>query len=175
MVVRCRPMNSKETNDGRARIVEMDKRTGQVILKNPKADGSEPPKTFTFDAVYDWNCSQQEIYVETAKPIVNSVMEGYNGELSSCMSMLCVLWTNLGVCSVRKVHVGAGGAHACKGHHASKGVPRPRCMVWKPPFATSMMRSCRHHLCLWPDGYWQDAHHGWRQHTRAARYHPSYL
>lgn len=81
VVVRCRPLNSKETNDGRERIVEMDTKTGTVILKNPKSDASEPPKTFTFDSVYDWNCTQQEIYEQTAKPIVNSVMSGYNGKL----------------------------------------------------------------------------------------------
>jgi len=52
-----------------------------VTLQNPKADASEPPKSFTFDAVYDWNCTQKEIYEQTAKPIVNSVMEGYNGTI----------------------------------------------------------------------------------------------
>lgn len=30
--------------------------------------------------VYDWNCSQKEIFDITAQPIVDSVMEGYNGE-----------------------------------------------------------------------------------------------
>mmetsp|Transcript_30218 Transcript_30218/g.77019 ORF Transcript_30218/g.77019 Transcript_30218/m.77019 type:complete len:778 (-) Transcript_30218:440-2773(-) len=81
VVVRCRPLNQKELNDGRQRIVEMETRTGQVTLQNPKADASEPPKSFTFDAVYDWNCTQKEIYEQTAKPIVNSVMEGYNGTI----------------------------------------------------------------------------------------------
>lgn len=79
VVVRCRPLNSKERNDGRAIIVDMDAKTGQVALNNPKSDNSEAPKTFTFDAVYDWNCTQQEIYEKTAMHIVNSVMEGYNG------------------------------------------------------------------------------------------------
>jgi hypothetical protein len=36
-------------------------------------------QTFTFDAVYDWNSNQAQIYEETAKPIVESVMQGYNG------------------------------------------------------------------------------------------------
>jgi kinesin family protein 3/17 len=38
-------------------------------------------QTFTFDAVYDWNSNQAQIYEETAKPIVESVMQGYNGML----------------------------------------------------------------------------------------------
>ena len=31
VVVRCRPMSRKETEDGRARIVEMDQKTGEVL------------------------------------------------------------------------------------------------------------------------------------------------
>ncbi|KAL6762472.1 kinesin-2 motor subunit FLA8 [Haematococcus lacustris] len=81
VVLRCRPLNSKELNDGRERIVEMDCKTGSVTLRNPKADSNESPKVFTFDAVYDWNSSQVAIYEETAKPIVNSCMEGYNGTI----------------------------------------------------------------------------------------------
>lgn len=51
----------------------------QVTLRNPKSDANEPPKAFTFDAVYDWNSDQVRIYEETARPIVESTMNGYNG------------------------------------------------------------------------------------------------
>ena len=57
VVIRCRPLNSKEKADGRGTIVEMDTEGGVVRLTNPKSDG-EPPKSFTFDQVYDWNSSQ---------------------------------------------------------------------------------------------------------------------
>lgn len=30
--------------------------------------------------VYDWNCKQIDVFNETAKPIMNSCLEGYNGE-----------------------------------------------------------------------------------------------
>jgi kinesin family protein 3/17 len=81
VVVRCRPLNSKETADGRARIIEMDKRQGQVTLQNKADAGSskEPPKAFTFDAVFDWESTQREVYENTAAGIVNSTLEGYNG------------------------------------------------------------------------------------------------
>ena len=79
VVVRCRPLNSKEKSDGRAQIVDMDTKSGQVSLRNPSGDSAEAPKTFTFDAAYDPSCTQQEIYEQSAKPIVNSVMQGYNG------------------------------------------------------------------------------------------------
>lgn len=58
MVIRCRPLNGKEKQDGRKTIVEMDITEGKVTLNNPKGEGSEPPKSFTFDQVYDWNSTQ---------------------------------------------------------------------------------------------------------------------
>ncbi len=48
-------------------------------ISNPKSDAKEPPKSFTFDQVYDWNSTQQEIFDITAKQIIDSAMEGYNG------------------------------------------------------------------------------------------------
>mmetsp|Transcript_3792 Transcript_3792/g.13299 ORF Transcript_3792/g.13299 Transcript_3792/m.13299 type:complete len:394 (-) Transcript_3792:75-1256(-) len=78
--MRCRPLSSKETEDGRTRIVDMDCKNGTVTVRNPKATGEEP-KTFTFDKVYDWNCTQKEVFENTAMPILESVMEGYNGTI----------------------------------------------------------------------------------------------
>lgn len=45
----------------------------------PVGGSGELPKTFTFDNVFDWNSTQTAVYSETAKPIVDSVLEGYNG------------------------------------------------------------------------------------------------
>ena len=36
---------------------------------------------FTFDCVYDWNSKQENIFVETAYPIIENVLEGYNGTI----------------------------------------------------------------------------------------------
>jgi hypothetical protein len=55
--------------------------TPQVVLRNPKSDATEPPKTFTFDQVFDSNVTQKNVYERTAMPIVNSVIEGYNGTI----------------------------------------------------------------------------------------------
>ena len=49
------------------------------MVKNPKADKTEPPKQYTFDSVFDWNTAQIDVYNNAARPIVDSVMEGYNG------------------------------------------------------------------------------------------------
>jgi len=81
VVVRCRPMNNKEINEQRQRIVEMDLTLGQVSLRNPKLDAREPPKNFTFDQVYNWDAKQIDIFNISAKPIVESVIGGYNGTM----------------------------------------------------------------------------------------------
>jgi len=79
VVVRCRPMNKKERAAECSRIVEMDPTLGTVSVARPGADESEPPKVFTLDAVYDWTSQQRTVYDEIGYPIIESVMEGYNG------------------------------------------------------------------------------------------------
>jgi hypothetical protein len=36
---------------------------------------------YTFDQVYDWNTRQRDLYDITARPIVDSTLEGYNGTI----------------------------------------------------------------------------------------------
>lgn len=36
---------------------------------------------FTFDSVYDWNSRQEDIFNETAYPIIDNVLQGYNGTI----------------------------------------------------------------------------------------------
>ncbi|XP_060907633.1 kinesin-like protein KIF3C [Labrus mixtus] len=82
VVVRCRPLNRKEESNGPAgTIIQMDIRLGQVILRNPRAPSSEPQKTFTFDAVYDANSKQRDLYDESVRPLIDSVLDGFNGTI----------------------------------------------------------------------------------------------
>ncbi|CAI5778566.1 kinesin-like protein KIF3B [Podarcis muralis] len=81
VVVRCRPMNSKEKVASYEQVVQVDVKLGQVSVKNPKGTSHELPKTFTFDAVYDWNSKQFELYDETFRPLVDSVLQGFNGTI----------------------------------------------------------------------------------------------
>ncbi|XP_064600484.1 kinesin-like protein KIF3B isoform X2 [Liolophura sinensis] len=81
VVVRCRPMNEKETRDGHERIIEMYPKRGVIEIRNPKGVSSEPPKTFTYDSVYDWNSKQLDLYDETFRGLVDSVLEGFNGTI----------------------------------------------------------------------------------------------
>ncbi|XP_064634022.1 kinesin-II 95 kDa subunit-like [Lineus longissimus] len=81
VVVRCRPMNEKETAQGHERVVEMDTKRGVITIKNPKGSSTDAPKTFTFDSVYDWNSIQRDLYDETFRDLVDSVLQGFNGTI----------------------------------------------------------------------------------------------
>ncbi|XP_029470584.1 kinesin-like protein KIF3B isoform X1 [Rhinatrema bivittatum] len=81
VVVRCRPMNGKEMAAGYEKVVDVDVKLGQVSVRNPRGASTELPKMFTFDAVYDWNAKQFELYDETFRPLVDSVLQGFNGTI----------------------------------------------------------------------------------------------
>ncbi|KAI1892861.1 hypothetical protein AGOR_G00137880 [Albula goreensis] len=81
VVVRCRPMNEKEKAANFERVVSVDVKFGQVVVKNPRGTAHEHPKVFTFDSVYDSNSKQVELYDETFRPLVDSVLLGFNGTI----------------------------------------------------------------------------------------------
>ena len=78
VAIRCRPLSEQEMKDQREVAVHMNKKSGEVLVQKP---GEEIPKVFTFDSVYDWNSEQEAIFTETAFPIINNVMQGYNGTI----------------------------------------------------------------------------------------------
>lgn len=55
----------------------MDTKKGEIMIKRPYGD--EAPKMFTFDAVFDETKSQEDLFIDGALPIVENVLEGYNG------------------------------------------------------------------------------------------------
>ena len=71
-------MSQQELNDGRECVVEMDQKKGEVLIRQSQHD---VPKMFTFDCVYDWNSRQKDVFEETAFPIIENVLEGYNGTI----------------------------------------------------------------------------------------------
>lgn len=82
VVVRCRPMDERETGRGYTRVVDVIPSRGVVEVRHPRDDpSSETVKVFTFDAVYDWHSSQQELYEETVRPLVSSILDGFNGTI----------------------------------------------------------------------------------------------
>ena len=79
VVVRIRPLSSKEIQDGHDAVAEVFEDRGLITVRNPKNDSSDAPKSFTFDAVFGKSCTQRAIYDSCAAPIVKSALEGYNG------------------------------------------------------------------------------------------------
>lgn len=59
-------------------------------LRNPKAAGAGADgdsRAFTFDQAYGPDSTQREVFEVTARPIVDAVLEGYNGEQQRCWSV----------------------------------------------------------------------------------------
>ncbi|XP_010896926.3 kinesin-like protein KIF3B [Esox lucius] len=79
VVVRCRPFMREETNNDN--ILEVNTKLGQITLRNPRASPEELMKSFTFDAVYDSESKQGDIYDDTVRPLVDSVLQGFNGTI----------------------------------------------------------------------------------------------
>ncbi|GAB1296063.1 Kinesin-like protein [Apodemus speciosus] len=78
VVVRCRPLNEREKSMCYRQAVSVDEMRGTITVH--KTDSSnEPPKTFTFDTVFGPESKQLDVYNLTARPIIDSVLEGYNG------------------------------------------------------------------------------------------------
>ncbi|XP_077388014.1 kinesin-like protein KIF3A isoform X2 [Festucalex cinctus] len=80
VVVRCRPLNQKETAMCHKQAVAVDEIRGTITV-NKLETQQEPPKTFTFDTVFGPESKQLDVYNLTARPIVDSVLAGYNGTI----------------------------------------------------------------------------------------------
>ncbi|CAF1144865.1 unnamed protein product [Rotaria sordida] len=86
VVVRCRPMSDKEQESGCERAVDIDVQRRQMSIRRPTGESSQRSSddtihNFFFDAVYDWNSQQKNVYEQTARPLVDSVLEGFNGTI----------------------------------------------------------------------------------------------
>jgi hypothetical protein len=76
VVVRLRPLNSKEKAANRIKIVDVHSSLHQIQLNGPRGK-----KCFTFDAVFDTDSEQKDVYEEIAYPLIESVLSGYNGTI----------------------------------------------------------------------------------------------
>ena len=79
VMVRCRPLNAREKGLSCKIVVETSE-TGEVALYRADAP-DEPPKRFTFDGAYGMDSCTRIIYDDMAFPLVQSVLEGYNGTI----------------------------------------------------------------------------------------------
>lgn len=78
VVIRCRPLSKKEENEGREKVVNINKDDGEVLVQKSTDD---VPKRFTFDCTYPEQTKQEDIFTETAFPIIENILQGYNGTI----------------------------------------------------------------------------------------------
>mmetsp|Transcript_70841 Transcript_70841/g.169620 ORF Transcript_70841/g.169620 Transcript_70841/m.169620 type:complete len:674 (-) Transcript_70841:64-2085(-) len=69
---RVRPQNAMEKQNYNQVCVEIPDNGYAIKLKTQGVD-------FQFDKVFSWSCTQKEVYDYAAKPIVTSVLKGFNG------------------------------------------------------------------------------------------------
>ncbi|XP_045505731.1 kinesin-like protein KIF3A isoform X3 [Colias croceus] len=81
VVVRLRPMDSREKIDGSYNCVSVDTVNNTIAVTRTNVSPPEPPRIYAYDAVFDSNTSQMDIYIQTASPIVEEVLKGYNGTI----------------------------------------------------------------------------------------------
>lgn len=53
---------------------------GEVLVVNTK-DVGEKERVFSFDMAFESTCKQKDIFDHAALPIIESVLEGYNGTI----------------------------------------------------------------------------------------------
>lgn len=75
-------------------MVKMDEMRGTVQVTNPNAPSGEPPKSFTFDTVFAPGAKQTDVYNQTARPIVDAIIEGYNGRHLFCSTFVGWDWSD---------------------------------------------------------------------------------
>ncbi|XP_041968700.1 kinesin-like protein KIF3A [Aricia agestis] len=81
VVVRVRPMDQREKLEGSYNCVSVDSVNNTIAVNRSSVNPPEPPRIYAYDAVFDSNTSQMDIYVQTASPIVEQVLRGYNGTI----------------------------------------------------------------------------------------------
>lgn len=81
--MRCRPPNKNEREGQHKLIVNVDESERKITVENPNPEKSNLPPTrdFTYDATFSPTCKQESVFEETALPIIESVLEGYNGTI----------------------------------------------------------------------------------------------
>ncbi|KAF2881289.1 hypothetical protein ILUMI_24889 [Ignelater luminosus] len=80
VVVRVRPLNSKEEMQNCQNIISINHEENIIALENPKLPNMQC-KSFKFDHVFFCDCTQLDIYQKVALPIVDQVFKGYNGTI----------------------------------------------------------------------------------------------
>ena len=72
--VRIRPLFGREIKAGNKSVVDVNQAKASVTISKPES--GEPPKVFTYDATFNHNNTQRDIYDQGAACIVDGVLSG---------------------------------------------------------------------------------------------------
>ena len=82
VVCRVRPLNQKELNKGAQCCLDFNKNQKDIAInmtsETSQAYGSNK---FEFDRIFDTNSEQKDVYDCAARPIIDSVLDGFNGTI----------------------------------------------------------------------------------------------
>lgn len=59
VMVRCRPMNKKEKDNGSKNVIEVDKTVNQIVIQATEQQDDNQNRAFTFDSVYGSDSTQR--------------------------------------------------------------------------------------------------------------------
>ena len=78
VIARCRPLNAQEIEANTEVVVTVDAAHRQCCLRKGSTN-DKSSKLYTFDGVYGPHSTTEKIYTDIVQPIVESVVQGYNG------------------------------------------------------------------------------------------------
>lgn len=78
VVCRVRPLNAKEIAKGSKCCLDFHKDGKQIAIN---LEGGSQQNKFEFDHVFDTNSQQKDVYDISARPIIDSVLDGFNGTI----------------------------------------------------------------------------------------------
>lgn len=82
VICRVRPLNKKEIAMGTSCCLDFHPDKKQVAIQMSEASTSAfGTNKFNFDQVFDMESNQKEVYDFGARPIIDSVLEGFNGTI----------------------------------------------------------------------------------------------
>lgn len=76
--IRVRPLTKEEIHKDCKNIIHIDREESSITLIKP---GGNKPKSFTFDYIFSEESTQKDLYRHVALPVVDKVLEGYNGTI----------------------------------------------------------------------------------------------
>lgn len=77
VAVRCRPLNTEEKRTSQPCVVACDTE-GKTVKVSYGSVGKKSTKSFNFDRVFGMYSTQEEVFEQVVRPIVDEALAGFN-------------------------------------------------------------------------------------------------